>query len=239
MRYQSQPQSSSGYRSRSLRAMPLITRINAPPTLAVATSTSVGCRYRTARFTGQTGLRDGGKRGPLGLILVSLTLDPTAGRAAAAAAGHGFVPGWTLAIIGDMIYFVLLMASTLWVSSVVGDDRVTLGAVLLAMWLVPFLILTVIHLLVLGAEIGGICFALHLVTGLPLQVWALPVAVLVWLFLWRATFKTIENSTSLLGLITLAFVVAAAMHHPPTHEVLAGALPPCRRTIRRTTGSSP
>ncbi|PYQ35267.1 MAG: hypothetical protein DMF57_03615 [Acidobacteria bacterium] len=92
-------------------------------------------------------------------------------------------------------------------------------------WLVPFLILTVIHLLVLGAEIGGICFALHLVTGLPLQVWALPVAVLVWLFLWRATFKTIENSTSLLGLITLAFVVAAAMHHPPTHEVLAGALP--------------
>src|SRR5438046_3663948 len=106
-------------------------------------------------------------------------------------------------------------------------------------WLVPFLILTVIHLLVLGAEIGGICFALHLVTGLPLQVWALPVAVLVWLFLWRATFKTIENSTSLLGLITLAFVVAAAMHHPPTHEVLAGALPPCRRTIRRTTGSSP
>ena len=95
---------------------------------------------RLARFTGQTGLRDGGKRGPLGLILVSLTLDPTAGRAAAAAAGHGFVPGWTLAIIGDMIYFVLLMVSTLWVSSVVGDDRVTLGAVLLAMWLVPFLI---------------------------------------------------------------------------------------------------
>src|SRR5919198_3507251 len=93
---------------------------------------------RLARFTGQTGLRDGGKRGPLGLILVSLTLDPTAGRAAAAAAGHGFVPGWTIAIIGDMIYFVLLMASTLWVSSVVGDDRVTLGAVLIAMWLVPF-----------------------------------------------------------------------------------------------------
>ena len=64
---------------------------------------------------------------------MSLTLDPTAGRAAAAAAGHGFVPGWTLAIIGDMIYFVLLMASTLWVSSVVGDDRVTLGAVYLAL----------------------------------------------------------------------------------------------------------
>jgi Mn2+/Fe2+ NRAMP family transporter len=92
-------------------------------------------------------------------------------------------------------------------------------------WLVPFIILTVIHLLVLGAEIGGICFALHLVTGYPLQVFALPVAVLIWLFLWRATFSAIENSTSVLGLITLCFVVAAIWLHPPSHEVLRGALP--------------
>jgi NRAMP (natural resistance-associated macrophage protein)-like metal ion transporter len=90
-------------------------------------------------------------------------------------------------------------------------------------WLVPFIILTIIHLLVLGAEIGGICFAVFLVTGLPLQVLALPVAVLVWLFLWRSTFSAIENSTSLLGLITLAFVVAAWMHHPPLREVARGA----------------
>ncbi|MDQ6800019.1 MAG: divalent metal cation transporter [Acidobacteriota bacterium] len=92
-------------------------------------------------------------------------------------------------------------------------------------WLVPFLVLTIVHLLVLGAEIGGICFALHLVTGLPIQVWALPVAILIWLFLWRSTFGTIENSTSLLGLITLCFVVAAIWLHPPAHEVLAGSLP--------------
>src|SRR2546423_9889664 len=74
-------------------------------------------------------------------------------------------------------------------------------------WLVPFAILTVIHILVLGAEIGGICFALHLVTGYPLQVFALPVAILLWLFLWRATFSAIENSTSILRLITLCFVL--------------------------------
>jgi len=92
-------------------------------------------------------------------------------------------------------------------------------------WLVPFLILTLVHFLVLGTEIGGICFALHLLTGLPTPVWALPVAVLVWLFLWRATFNTIENSTSLLGLITLVFVVAALRHHPPVGEILAGMLP--------------
>jgi Mn2+/Fe2+ NRAMP family transporter len=94
-----------------------------------------------------------------------------------------------------------------------------------AFWLVPFLILTAIHILVLGAEIGGICFALHLVTGYPLQVFALPAVLFVWVFLWRATFSTIENSTSLLGLITICFVVGAIWLHPPLHEVLQGSLP--------------
>ncbi|HEX4966285.1 MAG TPA: divalent metal cation transporter [Thermoanaerobaculia bacterium] len=93
------------------------------------------------------------------------------------------------------------------------------------LWVVPFLVLTVVHFLVLATEIGGICFALHLVTGLPVSFWALPVATLVWLFLWRSTFGTIENSTSLLGLITLAFVVAAWRHHPPAGAVLAGMIP--------------
>jgi NRAMP (natural resistance-associated macrophage protein)-like metal ion transporter len=92
-------------------------------------------------------------------------------------------------------------------------------------WLPPFIILSIVHLLVLAAEIGGVCFALHLLTGLPIRLFALPVAILIWLFLWRATFSAIENSMSILGLITLCFVVAAIWHHPPAHEVLAGALP--------------
>ena len=92
-------------------------------------------------------------------------------------------------------------------------------------WLVPFLVLTLTHLLVLGTEIGGVCFALHLITGLPTSFWALPVGVFLWLFLWRSTFNTLENSTSLLGLITLAFVVAAVMHHPPVDDLLAGFVP--------------
>jgi Mn2+/Fe2+ NRAMP family transporter len=92
-------------------------------------------------------------------------------------------------------------------------------------WLGPFIILSLVHFLVLGAEIGGICFALHLITGLPVPFWALPVAVLLWLFLWRSTFGAIENSSSLLGLITLAFVVAAWRHHPPAGQILAGMLP--------------
>jgi hypothetical protein len=74
-------------------------------------------------------------------VLFSFSVSPTAGRAASEAAGHGFLSGWTLAIIGDMAYFGLVMASTLWVSSLFGgDDRMTIGAVLLATWLLPVLI---------------------------------------------------------------------------------------------------
>jgi hypothetical protein len=95
---------------------------------------------RLARLSGGAGLRDGGARGPLGLILVSFTTSPTMGRAAAGAAGHGFLSGWGLAITGDMLYFVLLMASTLWISGVLGDERLTIGAVLVATWVLPTLI---------------------------------------------------------------------------------------------------
>jgi hypothetical protein len=95
---------------------------------------------RLARFSGAAGLQGGGVRGPLGLILFSFSVSPTAGRAASEAAGHGFFSGWTLAILGDMGYFLLIMASTLWVSSVFGDDRLTIGAVLIGAWILPMVI---------------------------------------------------------------------------------------------------
>lgn len=93
-----------------------------------------------SRVTGAVGLKEDGPRGPLGLILLSFTVSMTTSRAAAAAAGHGFLPGWTLAIIGDMLYFAVLMASTLWLSGVFGDDRITIGAVLLGTWVIPLLL---------------------------------------------------------------------------------------------------
>jgi hypothetical protein len=95
---------------------------------------------RLARLSGGAGLRDGGARGPLGLVLVSFSTSPTMGRAAAAAAGHGFFSGWALAIAGDMLYFVLVMASTLWISGVLGDERLTIGAVLVGTWVLPTVI---------------------------------------------------------------------------------------------------
>jgi hypothetical protein len=81
-----------------------------------------------------SGLSDDGAQGPLGLILFSFTVDPISGRGAAAAAGHGFFAGWAFAIAGDMIYFGVLMAATLWLSGIFGDDRTTVGVVLLAVW---------------------------------------------------------------------------------------------------------
>jgi hypothetical protein len=92
------------------------------------------------RLTGAAGLQEGGVRGPLGLIALSFSVSPTTGRAAAATAGHGFVVGWSLAIIGDMAFFLLLMVSTLWAASILGDDRLTIGAVVLATWVLPLVI---------------------------------------------------------------------------------------------------
>jgi len=92
------------------------------------------------RFSAKAGLRGEGARGPLELILVSFAVSPMTGRAAAAAAGHGFVPGWALAITGDMAYFVVLMVSTLWLHAAVGDDRLTIGLMLGVSLLLPLLL---------------------------------------------------------------------------------------------------
>ncbi|MDE2039796.1 MAG: hypothetical protein KGO96_08775 [Elusimicrobia bacterium] len=79
----------------------------------------------------------GESNGPLGLILVAFGVDPMTGRAAAAAAGHGFLSGWTLSITGDMLYFFVIMASTLWLSSILGNGTVATTTILVVMTLVP------------------------------------------------------------------------------------------------------
>ena len=88
---------------------------------------------RTAALYGNAG-------GPLTLIMIAFGVDPMTGRAAAAAAGHGFVAGWALAIAGDMIFFALIMVSTLWLDSMLGDGTWTMVIILALMTLVPWLI---------------------------------------------------------------------------------------------------
>ncbi len=76
---------------------------------------------------------------PLALILISFGVDPMTGRLATAVAGHGFITGWLLAIIGDLFYFGLLMASTLWLNGVLGDGTMTTVIIMVAMIAVPWL----------------------------------------------------------------------------------------------------
>jgi Mn2+/Fe2+ NRAMP family transporter len=89
--------------------------------------------------------------------------------------------------------------------------------VLIGMALVSFLVLV--------AELGGISLALQILTGIGFPWWAVPVSFVVWLLMWKGTFSLIENGASLLGLVTISFVVAALKLHPDWSSVGHGLLP--------------
>ena len=89
--------------------------------------------------------------------------------------------------------------------------------VLVGMALVAFMVLV--------AELGGIGFALQILTGIGFPWWALPVSFFVWLLMWKGTFSLIENGASLLGLVTLSFAVSAIKLHPDWSGVASGLLP--------------
>lgn len=78
--------------------------------------------------------------GPLSFIAVAFGVDPMTGRAVAKAAGHGFFSGWAIAIAGDMLYFSVLMVSTLWLNNVLGDGTWTTVIMLVLMLVVPGII---------------------------------------------------------------------------------------------------
>ena len=84
--------------------------------------------------------------------------------------------------------------------------------------LLPLVSELIANFLILAAEIGGVAFALYLITGVSFQVWAFAVGILLWLLLWRGSFSLIENGTSLLGLVTLCFVVAVFVLGTPWSE---------------------
>jgi Mn2+/Fe2+ NRAMP family transporter len=145
--------------------------------------------------------------------------------AAQAGAAFGFQLIWVIVLGTICVIFLVEMSGRLAAVSkhtLVDAIRERFGV---NFYLVPFTAELLVDFLVLGAEIGGVCLALQLVTGISFPWWALPVAFLLWLLLWKGTFKIIENGTSFFGLITLCFVVAAFVLHPPWKLVGAGMLP--------------
>lgn len=75
--------------------------------------------------------------GPISLVFITFGTDPMTGRSVAFLAGHGFFTGWALTIAGDMIFFTVLMASTLWLNNVLGDGATAALVVMVALMFFP------------------------------------------------------------------------------------------------------
>ncbi|GEN81330.1 NRAMP family divalent metal transporter [Actinotalea fermentans] len=101
--------------------------------------------------------------------------------------------------------------------------RERLGArVALANLVASFLV----TLLTLTAEVGGIALALQLATAVEPRLWIPVAAFAVWLVVWRAGFKVMENVTGLLGLALVVFAVALVQLGPDWSALLQDAVAP-------------
>lgn len=147
--------------------------------------------------------------------------------ATAAEAGsiYGFQLIWVIILGTICVIFLVEMSGRL-----AAVSKHTLAAAVrerfgFNFYVLPLFAEIIVDFLVLAAEIGGVCIALQLLTGISFQWFALPVAFAIWLLLWKGTFGLIENGISLLGLITLVFVFATFKLHPSLTEIGSGLLP--------------
>jgi Mn2+/Fe2+ NRAMP family transporter len=69
--------------------------------------------------------------------------------------------------------------------------------------------------LLLAADLGGIAIGIAVITGIDWHTALIPATLLVFALLWRGPFGLIEQAPSLLGLVTLAFVVALPLAWHP------------------------
>lgn len=145
--------------------------------------------------------------------------------AAQAGGAFGFQLVWAMVLGTICIGFLVEMAGRLAaVSKHTLPDamRERFGVKFFTVVLVAVLL---VSFLVLASEIGGVALALQLATGIRFQWWAPVVALAVWLMLWAHNFGLIEKGASLLGLVTLVFVVGAVKLHAPVGAISAGLLP--------------
>jgi Mn2+/Fe2+ NRAMP family transporter len=145
--------------------------------------------------------------------------------AAQAGASFGYKLLWAVLLGTICLIFLVEMAGRLAAvtrHTIVDSTRERFGfpfysIVMLGMVLVSFLVLV--------AELGGIGLSLQLLSGVRFPWWAIPVSFFVWLLMWKGTFGLIENGASLLGLVTISFVVAAVKLHPEWASAAHGLLP--------------
>ena len=152
--------------------------------------------------------------------------------ASEAGAEFGFQLAWVL-VIGTLgLAFLMEMTGRL---AAVGKRSYTdqlrerFG---LRFFMLPLVVVLLVSFLVLASEIGGVSLALEMATGVRYQWFAIPVALVAWVLLWRGTFAVVEQGTAVFGFVSLVFLVAAVAVHPHWGEV-ASALRPSRPTHDR------
>jgi Mn2+/Fe2+ NRAMP family transporter len=132
---------------------------------------------------------------------------------------------WVLALGTLCVVFLVEMAGRLPAVSrhtIVDATRERFG---FAFFAIVMALMAIVSLLVLVAELGGIGLSLQIATSVGYRWWVVPAGLFIWLVLWKGTFGLIENGSSLLGLVTLAFIVAAFKLHPEWSTVAHGLLP--------------
>ncbi|MGI2908409.1 NRAMP family divalent metal transporter [Tolypothrix sp. VBCCA 56010] len=145
--------------------------------------------------------------------------------AAEAGSTYGFQLIWVIVLGTICVIFLVEMSGRL-----AAVSKHTLAAAVrerfgFNFYVIPLFAEIVVDFLVLAAEIGGVCIALQLLTGISFQWFALPVAFAIWSLIWFGNFGIIENGVSVLGLITLVFVFATFKLHPSLTQIGTGLLP--------------
>jgi Mn2+/Fe2+ NRAMP family transporter len=145
--------------------------------------------------------------------------------AAQAGAEFGYQLLWAIALGGICVIFLVEQGGRLSAVSkhaVPGAIRERFG---FNYFVLLFFVVGLVSLLVFTAEIGGICIAIEMATGIRFWWWAAPVGFVVWLLMWKGPFSVIEKGVSLLGLVTISFIVGAYLMHPDWSSVARGAVP--------------
>jgi Mn2+/Fe2+ NRAMP family transporter len=144
---------------------------------------------------------------------------------AQAGAAFGFQLSWVLLL--GVICLALLMEMTGRLAAVSRRTYVDLlrERFGIRFFMAPLVVVLVVSFLVLASEIGGVAVSLEMATGIGLRWWALPIAFIGWLLLWKGTFGVVEQGTALLGLVALVFAVGAWKLHPHWAEAGAALLP--------------
>jgi Mn2+/Fe2+ NRAMP family transporter len=145
--------------------------------------------------------------------------------AAQAGASYGYKLLWAILLGTICLIFLVEMSGRLAAVSkhtIVDATRERFG---FPFFSIVMLGIVAVAFLVLVAELGGIGLSLQILSGIGFRWWAFPVSLIVWLLMWKGTFSLIENGASLLGLVTISFVVAAVKMHPDWGSAAHGLLP--------------